>query len=308
MIDRAGAIGRLFLHGTFLSFALAGLCFRQGLAQVVEPKGSQSGWKRAKSQSKPAELKLVQQTQPDPIQDPADPAADEADPLPDTIVIAPARPGLNVPGGPAVIGSSQAVQSLPGSGTFLDGSDIGTYDDINRVLRQVPGVYVRPEDGYGLFPNISLRGVDTSRSAKLTIMEDGVLTAPAPYSAPAAYYSPTAGRMFAIEVLKGSSQVRFGPHITGGVINYLSTPIPEAPMLYTRMLYGQFNEIRNHTYAGGTYETKHGRVGVLLEGYFRETDGFKSIDLTPDFRLTVPAETFVGSYTATVTIAISVGP
>ena len=31
-------------------------------------------------------------------------------------------------------------------------------------------------------------------------------------------------------------------------------------------------------------------------------------DLTPDFRLTVPAETFVGSYTATVTIAISVGP
>jgi len=31
-------------------------------------------------------------------------------------------------------------------------------------------------------------------------------------------------------------------------------------------------------------------------------------DLTPDFRLTVPAETYAGSYTATVTVAISAGP
>ena len=31
-------------------------------------------------------------------------------------------------------------------------------------------------------------------------------------------------------------------------------------------------------------------------------------DLTPDFQLTVPAETFTGSYTATVTVSIIVGP
>ncbi len=31
-------------------------------------------------------------------------------------------------------------------------------------------------------------------------------------------------------------------------------------------------------------------------------------DLTPDFQLRVPAETFTGSYTATVTVAISAGP
>ena len=31
-------------------------------------------------------------------------------------------------------------------------------------------------------------------------------------------------------------------------------------------------------------------------------------DLTPDFRLTVPAETYTGDYSATVTITISVGP
>jgi hypothetical protein len=31
-------------------------------------------------------------------------------------------------------------------------------------------------------------------------------------------------------------------------------------------------------------------------------------DMTPDFRLTVPAETYAGDYTATVTVDISVGP
>ena len=37
-----------------------------------------------------------------------------------------------------------------------------------------------------------------------------------------------------------------------------------------------------------------------------EGDGI--YDLTPDFRLTVPAETYIGSYTATVTVEINAGP
>lgn len=189
----------------------------------------------------------------------------------------------------AIIGSKENVKEIAGSAYFVDTEEIQTRNmsDINRVLRKVPGVYVRQEDGFGLFPNISLRGVDPGRSQKVTIMEDGIITAPAPYSAPGAYYSPNTARMDSIEVLKGSTTVRYGPHITGGVINYNSTPIPETENYYSKTSYGSFDEIRNHTYFGNTIETDIGRVGFLIENFHRDNDGFRKTyrsinNLTPD--------------------------
>jgi len=185
-----------------------------------------------------------------------------------------------------IFGSADEVFQRPGSGTFLNYQDIQYQqnDDIHRVLLKVPGVYSRQEDGFGLFPNISLRGVDTTRSSKVTLMEDGILTAPAPYSAPAAYYSPTISRMRGLEVLKGSSQIHYGPHTTGGAINYLSTAIPNRKTTYLKTMAGSFDEVRLHTYFGDTIKTDQGRFGYLLEGYLRRNDGFKTIDKSPGFR------------------------
>ncbi|MCF6323226.1 MAG: TonB-dependent receptor [Gammaproteobacteria bacterium] len=186
-----------------------------------------------------------------------------------------------------VIGNPANIEKMPGSAQVVTKEDIRqqNYDDINRVLRKVPGVYVREEDGFGLFPSISLRGVDTTRNSKITVMEDGMMMSPAPYTAPAAYYTPTAGRMSGLEVLKGSSQIKYGPHTTGGVINYLSTPIPTKEKAYLKSTFGSFNEQRTHAYFGNTFDAgAAGQFGVLVEGYRRQSDGFKRIDETADFR------------------------
>lgn len=184
-----------------------------------------------------------------------------------------------------VIGSEEAVIDLPGSGAFIGEEAIRSRSetDVNKVLRRVPGVYVREEDGFGLFPNISLRGTDSGRSSKVTIMEDGILNAPAPYSAPSAYYFPNVARMSGVEVLKGSSSVRFGPHTTGGVINFLSTPVPDDTTFYLKGTYGSDNDVTGHTYFGDVVETGLGNVGFLLETYYRHNDGFRSIDERPGF-------------------------
>jgi len=89
-----------------------------------------------------------------------------------------------------VIGSKQNVERMPGSGAFIAETDFRAfaYDDVSQIIRRTPGVYIRQEDGYGLFPNISLRGVSTTRNGKITVMEDGILMAPAAYSDPSAYY------------------------------------------------------------------------------------------------------------------------
>jgi len=179
-----------------------------------------------------------------------------------------------------VTGFGTRVAELPGSAMYVDGDDFRSKGLVNlaTLAQQVPGVYVRDEDGYGNFPNISLRGVDGTRSTKVTLMEDGILTAPSPYASPNAYYSPKAGRMAGIEFLKGSSQVRFGPHTTGGVVNFLSTPIPVDAAGYLRLTHGSHATTFGQFWAGATEPLGDGRLGTLVELHGQSSDGYRVID------------------------------
>ena len=125
-----------------------------------------------------------------------------------------------------IIGSKEDKSKLAGSGIQIGQELIEkqSYTDLNQVISMAPGVYVREEDGYGLRPNIGIRGATAERSQKITIMEDGVLIAPAPYSAPAAYYITNAARLHALEVLKGPASIQFGPHTVGGAVNLVTRP------------------------------------------------------------------------------------
>jgi len=183
-----------------------------------------------------------------------------------------------------IIGSSEDARRVSGTGAVIDPERmrIEAQPDINQLLKTVPGVYIREEEGQGLRPNIGIRAAAGGRSSKVTLMEDGVLIAPAPYSNPAAYYFPEAFQMHAIEVLKGAPLLRYGPQTTGGVINLVTTPIPAENSGRVITTLGEHSEHNTHAWYGG----RSGNFGWLVDAVRRNTAGFK--DTLADGFITVP--------------------
>ena len=174
-----------------------------------------------------------------------------------------------------IFGNKYQANNRTGSSYYISPKELAkfNYTDINRALRTVPGVNIYEEDGFGLRPNISLRGTSPERSAKITLMEDGVLIAPAPYSAPAAYYFPSVARMEAVEILKGSSQVQYGPFTTGGAINLVSSQIPNSFTGRVKASTGSFNSSQLHARIGDQKQN----IGYSIEYLNFNSDGFKNL-------------------------------
>ena len=176
-----------------------------------------------------------------------------------------------------IVGARETQQGVTGSAQVIDAEQLKRfgYTDIQRIARQVPGVSVQVEDGYGLRPNISIRGVATERSGRITLLEDNVLIAPAPYSAPSAYYFPTAGRMSSFEVLKGPSAITQGPYTIGGALNMISTPIPREAEGRIAAEMGQDESVRVHATYGNTSDDG---FGFLIETQQWSSAGYQKID------------------------------
>lgn len=133
-------------------------------------------------------------------------------------------------------------------------------------LLAIPGLNIVEEDAGGLALNIGMRGLDPRRSARTLLMEDGVPLFLAPYGDPAAHYAPPVERVERIEVVRGSGQILYGPQTVGGMINFVTTPIPtNGPMLRgearggTRGFYG----------VSGALGTGSDKAGVLVEATTR---------------------------------------
>ncbi len=179
-----------------------------------------------------------------------------------------------------ITGNAEERESTPGSVTHVDEEELEvfSYNDIHQVLDTVPGVYIRQEDGWGLRPNIGMRGADSDRSKKIALAEDGILLAPAPYSAPAAYYFPMLARIQAVEVFKGPAAIQNGPNTVGGVVNLVSRVIPgsedeEDHIGAVDLGLGSFGTAKAHAYGGFSNDT----VGAMLEGVYYRSDGFHEL-------------------------------
>ncbi len=177
----------------------------------------------------------------------------------------------------SVMGASpDDVRDITGSAHQVDQETLerDEYDNIHRVLQRVPGVYIRGEDGYGLRPNIGLRGTTTERSQKITLLEDRILIAPAPYAAPAAYYFPMTSRMVGVEVVKGPGAIAHGPATVGGAVNLQTRRIPLSTAFGVDAALGtdEYGKVEAH------YGDTAGNVGWLIDGVHLESGGFKELD------------------------------
>lgn len=166
-----------------------------------------------------------------------------------------------------VIGGQDKLPDLGGAGQIvgpkeLENSRVFT---VSEALRRVPGVNVRDEEGFGLRPNIGIRGLNPTRSTKITLLEDGIPLAYSPYGDNASYYHPPIDRYRSIEVLKGASSLLFGPQTIGGVINYV-TPTP--PTEFGGYVQGTLG---NRDYANGRISI--GGNGFLLDYTRKQGNG-----------------------------------
>ncbi|CAB3700135.1 Fe(3+) dicitrate transport protein FecA [Achromobacter ruhlandii] len=166
-----------------------------------------------------------------------------------------------------VIGSEENLSTLGGAGQILGKKELEDSHvfTVNEALRKVPGVHARDEEGFGLRPNIAMRGLNPTRSTKITLLEDGLPLAYAPYGDNASYYHPMVDRYERIEVLKGASSLMFGPQTVGGVVNYI-TPAP-------RQSFGGYVQgvVGNRDYFNGKVNVGGG--GFTVDYGHKEGDG-----------------------------------
>ncbi|MDO9118447.1 MAG: TonB-dependent receptor [Nitrospira sp.] len=163
-----------------------------------------------------------------------------------------------------VIGTAaDALDHIPGSGRVVTQESIQRNQrlTVNEALREVPGVNVRDEDGFGLRPNIGIRGLNPTRSTKVHIMEDGVPIMLLPYGDPSSYYFPPLQRFDRIEVLKGSGQLLYGPQSIGGVINMITRMPPATPEGHFQLMGGNLSYLSSHFDYGGMW----GKSGYMLD-------------------------------------------
>ncbi|HET6889461.1 MAG TPA: TonB-dependent receptor [Pyrinomonadaceae bacterium] len=162
-----------------------------------------------------------------------------------------------------LVANLESVERIPGSVEIVDAKTIETSRAFTstEVLRKVTGVNTRDEEGFGLRPNIGIRGLNPTRSTKVLLLEDGIPLTYAPYGDNGSYYHPPIDRFESVEVLKGSGQILYGPQTIGGVINYITRTPPSLRSGSILLMGGNRSYFNGHLNFGDTI----GNTGLLFE-------------------------------------------
>lgn len=179
--------------------------------------------------------------------------------------------------GVSIVGTMDQASRIPGSVSRVDAAQLRASRPFttNEALRKVAGLVIRDEEGFGLRPNIGIRGLNPTRSSKVLLLEDGIPFTIAPYGDNASYYHPPIDRMESIEVLKGAGQILYGPQTIGGVINYITPAIPRVPGARLSVAGGSRAYTNVHASIGGTFGDAGG-TGVLADYMRKSGDGARA--------------------------------
>ena len=146
--------------------------------------------------------------------------------------------------------------------------------DVNDLLQHLPALSTRPYNGgEAAAPSFSARGLpDDGLTEYLHVLIDGVPASPLPYGWTAFSFFPLAPeRIHAIDYQRGAHAVRYSPNSVGGVLNFVTRPLPSDPTL------DLFTSLGTHGYASHLL-TGGGRTGDWswrLEHVDREGDGYR---------------------------------
>jgi len=102
-----------------------------------------------------------------------------------------------------------------------------------EVLNRIPGVNAPENNGTGshdMALNFGIRGLNPRLATRSTVLMDGIPVPFAPYGQPQLSFAPISmGNMDAVDVVRGGGAVRYGPQNVGGIVNFVTRAIPDAP-------------------------------------------------------------------------------
>lgn len=169
-----------------------------------------------------------------------------------------------------IVGLPEQLARMPGSVDLLDNAVLTQARILSteEALRKVAGIHARAEEGFGMRPNIGIRGLNPTRSSRVLLLEDGSPLSYAPYGDNASYYHPPIDRFDSIEVVKGSGQILYGPMTVGGVVNYVTPAPPDKFSGAITLTGGNRDYLNGHLRLGGTWR----KTGLLFDAMRKQGD------------------------------------
>lgn len=167
------------------------------------------------------------------------------------------------------------LESVPGSYNVIDEKTLNERRpfSIQEALVSVPGVNVVGENTFGLGVNIGIRGLNPRRTSRTLLMEDGMPLFLAPYADPAAHYTTPIERLQRIEVVKGSGQILYGPQTVGGMINFVTRPVPTDGQVHGTASAMLGNNDFTSLY--GSIGAGDERGGLMIDALHKKGDGIR---------------------------------